>query len=104
VLRVPVAALTPGNARSLADRLAPAVLSRYSLNMADAASNGILHGTTITLDSPVPPLDGKRVRVLLALADDDATLAAEQQAEVWNRWVAHGPQGPIEDDQDPEFP
>jgi hypothetical protein len=72
--------------------------------MADAVSTGILHGTTITLDSPVPVLDGKRVHVLLAIADDDATLSAAEQAEVWKRWIANGPHGPIDDEQDPEFP
>jgi hypothetical protein len=72
--------------------------------MADAASMGVLHGTTITLDSPVPPLEGKRVRVLLALADDEEKLSAAQQADAWNRWIANGPQGPLEEDQDPEFP
>ena len=72
--------------------------------MADAASTGVLHGITITLDSPVPPLEGRRVRVLLTPADDDVQLSAEKQAETWNHWVARGPQGPIEDDQEPEFP
>ena len=51
--------------------------------MANAASTGVLHGNTITLDAPVPPLEGQRVRVLIALADDDVQLRPEQQAEAW---------------------
>ena len=72
--------------------------------MANAASTGVLHGNTITLDGPVPPMDGQRVRVLIALADDDAQLSAAEQAKAWNAWVERGPQGPIEDDEEPEFP
>lgn len=74
------------------------------LAMANAASTGVLHGNTITLDAPVPPLEGQRVRVLIALADDDLELRPEQQAEAWRHWVTHGPQGPIDDDDEPEFP
>jgi hypothetical protein len=72
--------------------------------MANAASTGVLHGNTITLDAPVPPLEGQRVRVLIALADDDIPLGPEQQAEAWLQWVTGGPQGPIDDDGEPEFP
>jgi hypothetical protein len=71
--------------------------------MASAASTGVLHGNTITLDAPVPPLDGQRVRVLIVLADD-VQLRPEQQAEAWRQWTADGPQGPIGDDGEPEFP
>ena len=39
--------------------------------MADAALTGVLHGNTITLDSPVPPLDGRRVRVIIAPEDPE---------------------------------
>jgi hypothetical protein len=74
------------------------------VEMANAASTGVLHGNTITLDAPVPPLEGQRVRVLIALADDDLQLRPEQQAEAWRQWTATGPQGPIEDDGEPEFP
>jgi len=72
--------------------------------MANAASTGVLHGNTITLDAPVPPMDGQRVRVLIALADDEAQLSAVEQAQAWNAWVVRGPQGPIGDDEEPEFP
>jgi hypothetical protein len=72
--------------------------------MASAASTGILHGNTITLDAPVPPLEGQRVRVIIALAEDDTLLRPEEQAKAWSQWVANGPHGPIEDDGEPEFP
>jgi hypothetical protein len=36
------------------------------------ARTGTLHGTTITLDAPVPALDGHRVRVVVA-DDEHAT-------------------------------
>lgn len=72
--------------------------------MAEAAVTGVLHGNTITLDAPVPPLDGQRVRVLIALDDQDLTLASEEQARLWDEWVQTGPQGPLEDDGEPEFP
>ncbi len=72
--------------------------------MANAASTGVLHGNTITLDAPVRPLEDQRVRVLIALADDDAQIGPVEQAKAWNQWVVNGPQGPIEDDGAPEFP
>jgi hypothetical protein len=72
--------------------------------MSNAASTGVLHGNTITLDAPVPPLEGQRVRVLIAPVDDDLQLTADQQAAAWSRWIESGPQGPIENDEDPEFP
>ena len=66
---------------------------------------GIVRGTTITLDAPVPPLDGKRVVVVLALDDaSDAGLAPNIQSETWRAWSERGPQGPIEDEGDAEFP
>jgi hypothetical protein len=47
--------------------------------MANPASTGVLHGNTITLDGPVPPLEGQRVRtaanrvpeILTSLGDAD---------------------------------
>jgi hypothetical protein len=72
--------------------------------MAEAAATGILHGNTITLDAPVPPLEGQRVRVLIALDDQDLVLAEDEQARAWDEWARRGPQGPIEDDDEPEFP
>jgi hypothetical protein len=60
--------------------------------MAEAAVTGVLHGSTITLDGPVPPLEGQRVRVLIALDDQDLTLVEEEQARLWDEWAQKGPQ------------
>jgi len=65
---------------------------------------GILHGNTITLDGPVPPLDGQRVRIVIALMDEDVELAPGDKTKAWKEWITGGPQGPIEDDGEPEFP
>jgi hypothetical protein len=72
--------------------------------MIDAAATGVLHGNTITLDAPVPPLDGRRVRVIIALEDQDLALTSDEQAHLWDEWVQGGVQGPIVDDVEPEFP
>jgi hypothetical protein len=64
---------------------------------------GTIHGTTIDLESTIPELDGKRVRVVLE-AVDEQRLATEQQAELWNVWLACGPQGPIDDSADTDLP
>lgn len=72
--------------------------------MANAASTGTLHGNTITLDAPVPPLEGQRVRVLIAPADDDTSLGSVEQAKAWAEWIASSVDGPIEDEDEPEFP
>ena len=70
-----------------------------------ATTTGLLHGTTITLDARVPVLDGRRVRIVLEPAEDpDLELTPQAQAELWQTWVDRGPQGPIEDDEEPEFP
>ena len=66
---------------------------------------GRVHGRTIDLDAvPSAPFEGKRVRVVLELVDDDVRLAPAEQGLAWNAWVTHGPDGPIEDDSEPEFP
>lgn len=67
------------------------------------SKTGLVHGTTIELESAVPELEGKRVRVVLE-AVDEPRLSTEQQRELWQAWAAHGPQGPIEDGPDTEFP
>jgi len=72
--------------------------------MASAAVTGILHGNTITLDGPVPPLEGQRVRIVIALMDEEVELAPGEQAKAWKEWITDGPKGPIEDDGEPEFP
>jgi hypothetical protein len=67
---------------------------------------GRVHGSTIDHDAvPSAPFEGKRVRVVLELVDDDdVRLAAAEQGLAWNAWVTHGLDGPIEDDGEPEFP
>lgn len=64
---------------------------------------GTVHGKTIELESTVPELDGKRVRVVLE-AVDEPRLTSEQQSELWKSWVGRGPQGPIDDGADTELP
>lgn len=63
---------------------------------------GVVHGKTVTLDGLVPPLEGKRVLVLLESAEEPRVLV-EEQASAWSQWVAVGPQGPIEDDAELDF-
>jgi hypothetical protein len=67
-------------------------------------ASGILHGKTITLDGPVPALDGRRVHVLIAPEDEDVKLSKQEATELWHKWVLSGEQGPISDDGEPEFP
>lgn len=69
-----------------------------------STATGVLHGNTITLDGPVPPLEGQRVRVAIARADEDVELASAEQAKAWNQLLSDGPQGPIEDGGEPEVP
>ena len=61
---------------------------------------GVVHGTTIELDAPIPTLDGQRVRVVVEPSNDDAELTAAEHAELLRVWAARGPQGPIDDDSD----
>jgi hypothetical protein len=72
--------------------------------MADAAVTGVLRGNTITLDAPVPPLEGRRVRVIIAPEDIELALPTDEQARLWDEWVRQGPQGPLEDEGEQEFP
>jgi hypothetical protein len=70
-----------------------------------AAIIGRVHGTTIDLDvAPNLPFEGKRVRVVLELVDDEVRLSPEEQAQAWSAWLASTPDGPIADDGEPEFP
>lgn len=69
-----------------------------------AETRGLLRGTTIELEDPVPEMDGKRVRVVLEPLDDEKRLTAEEQRDAWREWVERGPQGPIEDDEDTDLP
>jgi hypothetical protein len=80
------------------------VAAAYDLRtMVDAATTGLLQGKTITLDSPVPRLDGQRVHVIIAPIEEDAERSAAGQERLWGEWVRQGPQGSIEDEEEPEF-
>ena len=59
-------------------------------------------GKTITLDEGVPELDGKRVRMVVEPADE--TDVAIDAVGLWREWLERGPQGPVEDEAEPEFP
>jgi hypothetical protein len=66
-----------------------------------AAVTGVVRGSTVTLDEPVPPLEGQRVRVTLEpLPSDQAVLelSAEEQRRVLREWAERGPQGPLDAD------
>ncbi len=58
----------------------------------------------VGLDGPVPPLEGQRVRIVIALMDEDIELAPGEQTKAWNEWVTTGPSGPFEVDGEPELP
>jgi hypothetical protein len=63
----------------------------------NAEVTGTVHGNTIALDEPVPPLEGCRVRVTLEpLSTAEVELTAEEQARLLREWAAKGPQGPLE--------
>jgi len=73
--------------------------------MRPLTATGMLHGSTIELDTPVPPLEGRRVRVLLESVDPtEAELSEENQAQLWQDWASRGPQGPIDEDAEVDFP
>jgi hypothetical protein len=70
-----------------------------------APLTGRVHGTTIDLDvAPNQPFEGKRVRVVLELVDDDVRLTPDEQARAWGARFKSGPDGPIADDGDAESP
>ena len=73
--------------------------------MRQLVGTGTLHGSTIELDAPVPPLEGRRVRVLLENAEPtDATLSSDDQTRLWREWEIQGPQGAIDANEEVEFP
>lgn len=73
--------------------------------MSALTATGLLRGSTIELDSPVPPLDGRRVRVLLESVDSTETeLSSECQAQLWRDWASSGPQGPLDEEAEVDFP
>lgn len=68
-----------------------------------APLKGLVQGKTVVLDEAIPPLEGKRVRVVLEPVDEP-DLTGASNVEAWRQWLARGPQGPIEDEGEPEFP
>jgi len=62
---------------------------------------GVVRGTSIALEEPIPALDGRRVSVVLEAVDADATDASpEELRSAWDLWVASCRQGPLEDEGD----
>ena len=69
-----------------------------------AVATGTVRGRVITLDAPVPGLEGRRVRVLLSPADDlEAPLNLEQNEMLWTEWIERGEHGPL-DDEEGDYP
>lgn len=77
--------------------------SAFGYTCFKTSQTGLLRGTTIELEQTVPEMDGKRVHVLLEPVDEQL-LSARDQRELWQAWVAGGPDGPIEDATDTETP
>lgn len=63
---------------------------------------GVVHGDEIKLEKPLSELEGKKVLVRVEVVEDERDLSPDEQRRAWDEWVAHGPQGPIDDD--PEWP
>ena len=64
-------------------------------------ASGIVHGSVVEFDQPLPIPDGCRVRVVLEL--EEAVLAQlqltdEEHRKLFTQWVESGPQGPIDED------
>jgi len=98
-------AIACGNGENLGSKLPLGMAKMYTRIMPQVAATGMLHGSTIELDTPVPPLEGRRVRVLLESAEPtDANLSADDQTRLWHEWETQGPQGAIDGDEEVEFP
>lgn len=63
------------------------------------AMTGVVHGNSVVLDAPVPPLEGRRVRVELEAIDGEATAPPEALRTAWQAWVVGGSQGPLDHDE-----
>jgi hypothetical protein len=75
--------------------------------MAEAATDatGTITGTTITLDTPIPSLEGRRVHILIEPADEELLLSKREQQDAWEQWVQRNDDGPIvDDDEEAEVP
>lgn len=58
---------------------------------------GTVRGNTIALDGPVPPLEGRRVRVILEpLSSEETAPAPEEQERLLLEWAEKGPKGPLD--------
>ena len=70
-----------------------------------ARAVGQVHGKTIELDVALPALDGQRVSLFIEPLEGATEAPTREQATaLWQQWREHGPQGPIDDDGEPEFP
>lgn len=63
---------------------------------------GRVHGAFIELDAPLPQLEGRRVLVLVE--PEEPELGAGELRDAWEQWAECGAQGPVEDEQESEFP
>ena len=69
------------------------------------AVTGIVRGNLISLDEPLPELDGRRVRLHLEPEEQpEAVVPADEQNRFWRVWAEKGPDGPIENEEGAEFP
>jgi hypothetical protein len=41
---------------------------------------------------------------LTGCEDSEAKLSSEEQARLWQEWVEHGPEGPVEIEDEPGLP
>ena len=73
------------------------------------AGFGRVHGKTIELDGDMPELEGARVHVVVEKVSEQprepiVIVIPESERDLWQEWIDHGPQGPLEDDLDTESP
>ena len=69
--------------RCLGSRAFSQYLSRRILAGMNDEVTGTVRGNTIALDEPVPPLEGRRVRVILEpLPVEDINLTSEEQEHI----------------------
>ncbi len=64
---------------------------------------GLVQGNTVVLDELVPPLEGKRVLVVLEPVDEPELIGAPQNLEAWRHWLTSGPRGPSRTRASPSF-
>lgn len=62
---------------------------------------GTVRGGVILLERDVPGLEGKLVRVRLEVIDEAEPQASSDELRgAWAAWVAGGPEGPLEDEDE----